>query len=386
MFKTLALALNKYPSVPQSLRLNPANNVAKDVVEVDPARLYHHFYLDTRGYAPINPDPAQFTYLDHLTPTQELRCVGDGFGIGTAYRRSTSNQLGQAFCRWFLYDHLKITYFAHMDEVLDRAAHKDFGGYTVKRVENGDAPDYLCSQNISMVYLAEAKGRTSSISFGSADFQKWRKQFDRVVVQTSAGVPQITKGHIVATRFATEATPRVKSKIFAEDPASPGDEPLREAPGLGAAVVALHYASIAAKIRQPILSAALASGVTVPVEIQFPAVVWEFVAGPLVGKRFVGGFFPGNADGDIAHYTLKNGSILLKQNTLRLDIGPGTFFGVAEEVFQTLCTMARSGDPIASQLAQYPDIPFFYSGASLLRDGTLIVPLDFMRPVEQINF
>jgi hypothetical protein len=43
-------------------------------------------------------------------------------------------------------------------------------------------------------------------------------------------------------------------RLLAEDPASPGDTSLREAPGLGAAVIALHYSDIAAKIRQPILS------------------------------------------------------------------------------------------------------------------------------------
>lgn len=282
MRKIIDLAMKNYASIPNSLREDPGANVARSWIDVDPARIFHHYYLDTRGYAPPNPDPAQFEHLSLLTPSTELRCLGDGLGIGTAFRRSTSNQLGQAFCRWLLHDHLKITHFAHMEAVLNRAPQPGFGGHRVERVQKGDAPDYLCAANPSKVFLAEAKGRVSPISFGSAEFKKWRKQFDRVVVKDESGTLCSVKGHIVATRFATQAdSARVRSKLLAEDPASPGDRPLREAPNLGSAVIAIHYSDIAAKIRQPILSSSLATGITVPGEIQFPAVVWEFLGAPL---------------------------------------------------------------------------------------------------------
>jgi len=271
MRKTINLALNKYVPVPHSLREDPSKDLPISQMQVDPARLFHHYYLDTRGYAPPNPDPAQFEHLALFLPCDELRVRGDGFGIGTAFRRSTSNQLGQAFCRWFLHEHLNITYFAHLEAVLNRKAHPHFGGHTVSRIGKGDAPDYLCAEHSSTVYLAEAKGRTTSISFGSADFKKWRSQFSRVAVKDKHDTLCSVKGHIVAARFATEADgDRIKSRLLAEDPASPGDVPLREAPGLGSAVIALHYSDIAAKIRQPILSTALTLGVTVPAEIQFP--------------------------------------------------------------------------------------------------------------------
>ena len=73
------------------------------------------------------------------------------------------------------------------------------------RALKGDAPDYLCAENPFTVYLAEAKGRTNSISFASAEFKKWRKQFDRVEVKDKQNNLCSVKGHIVATRFATEA-------------------------------------------------------------------------------------------------------------------------------------------------------------------------------------
>ncbi len=386
MRKIIDLSLKDYAIIPQSLRETPSTNIPKKSVEVDPARLFHHYYLDTRGYAPPNPDPAQFEHLSLLTPTSELRCLGDGFGIGTAFRRSTSNQLGQAFCRWLLHDHLKITHFAHMDAILDRAPQPGFGGHRVERTEKGDAPDYLCAKNPSTVFLAEAKGRTSPISFGNAEFKKWRKQFDRVIVKDGSGTLCSVKGHIVATRFATQAdSTRVKSKLLAEDPVSPGDLPLAEAPDLGAAVIAIHYSDIAAKIRQPILSNSLATGVTVPGDIQFPAVVWEFVAAPLQGKRFVGGYFPGR-DGAMP-VRLESGRIFfLNTDPFRLDVAPGTFFGVEETIFKGLCQMARRGDELAIQLEQFPDIPFLDSSASVLRDGSIIAPIHYFNPLNVVVY
>src|SRR5690606_34991835 len=96
---------------------------------------------------------------------------------------------------------------------------------------------------------------------------------------------------IVATRFATEAnSAQVQSAIYAEDPASPGDGPLREPKPLINAVKALHYVDIARKLRQPHLSRALLSGVPVPRDILFPALEWELTMAPLEGVRFVGGY------------------------------------------------------------------------------------------------
>ena len=172
------------------------------------------------------------------------------------------------------------------------------------------------------MFLAEAKGtKTAPVSFGNRErSSEMAKAVQRVIVKDGSGALDSVKGHIVATRFATQTnSPRVKSKLLAEDPASPGDRPLLEAPGLGSAAIAIHYSDIVAKIRQPILSSSLVTGVTVPDEIQFPAVVWEFVAQPLLGKRFVGGYFPGR--GGQMPLNLENGRVtFLNSDPLRFDV------------------------------------------------------------------
>jgi hypothetical protein len=54
MRKIINLALNQYASTPLSLREDSTKNGPTSEIEVDPARLFHHYYLDTRGYGPFN--------------------------------------------------------------------------------------------------------------------------------------------------------------------------------------------------------------------------------------------------------------------------------------------------------------------------------------------
>ena len=60
MEKIVALALNRFPVVPHSLREVPQANAARGEFAVPLASLYHHYYLDSHGQVPPNPDPGQF--------------------------------------------------------------------------------------------------------------------------------------------------------------------------------------------------------------------------------------------------------------------------------------------------------------------------------------
>src|SRR5690348_6853685 len=114
MERVLKLALNNFDTTPPSLQ--DADGTGKPVTEVtvNLASLYHHYYLDFYGHAPPDPDPTRFEYLRFLSPTADFRLSGEGIGDCTVIRRHSSTALGQAFCRWFLHDHLGMTYFAHM--------------------------------------------------------------------------------------------------------------------------------------------------------------------------------------------------------------------------------------------------------------------------------
>ena len=386
MERTIRLALNNFRTTPNSLRESRAVDVPTEELPVNLTDLYFHYYRDKHGKNPPNPDPSLFEHLQYLTAAREFRIAGDGLGVSTSSRRILSNELGHAFCRQFLHDHLNITYFAHIDRVLDRALKPAFGDMSITRCDSGDLPDYFCAEAIDKVFLAEAKGRHNAISFANREFQSWRAQFSRIEVRRpKKGTLLSVKGYIVATRFATECTPYTRSTLFAEDPSTPGEVHLdeeRSAP-LGSAVIGLHYAELAQKLNQPILAEALELGFVVPEEILIPTVIWELRMGPLAGKRFVGGYYPG--PGGIPRVYEDNGKVtFVEPDQFRLDLRHATFVGLEEQIFGQVVAFARGG--AAAGIGRFEQAQFFYSAISTLRDGSVVGPLEFFLPVANRTF
>lgn len=386
MEKIVALALNRFPVVPHSLREAPQANAARGELAVPLASLYHHYYLNSHGKVPPNPDPAQFEHLQFLLPSNDFRVQGDGIGpppaSGVTVPMSWVMHSAVGFCTIIL----NITYFAHM-EVLRRSLHRAFAGRHVERTSAGDTPDYFCAESVDKIFLSEAKGRYSSVNFGSAEFASWRAQFNRVVLKDRAGYARSVKGFIVATRFATETKPTIRTTLFAEDPQTPGDGPLSVEDGLqlGATLISAHYGEIAAKLNQPILASALSNGFAVPDEIRFPVTIWTLQMEPLRGVRFVGGYYP-SAEGSLPVREVDGRIIFDLADPLRLDVGRGTFFGVEEKIFQQVVGVARGGTSLAPQIGRFEQIEPFYSGISVLRDGSVIGPVEFFLPVQQAVF
>ncbi|PND19521.1 hypothetical protein CN934_22585 [Ensifer sp. MMN_5] len=384
MFKTINIGLNKFPATPPSLT-NATGGVTSSV-SVELAQLYHHYYLDCYGRVPPNPDPAHFEHIQLLTTQTEFRVRGDGLGANPATRQHRSNELGQAFFRWFLDQHLDITYFAHMSAALQGRLTGVLNGFRVERTASGDTPDYLCANDANQVFLGEAKGRVDAISFGKKDFQKWRKQFDRVSVTDPDGVLRSVKGYIVASRFARESQPRVKSLLLAEDPATRGQPFLDGSPEFRDVVVSLHYASIAQKLDQPLLAAALQALTTVPEEILFQVVVWECLLGPLSGFHFVGGYYQSEPGHSPFVFQSDGQPIPNPHRPLRLDLAKGTFVGLEIDRFKTIAQAARDGTRVLQNLRALDRFPSVYSGISFLRDGSILGPAEMFRPVSPQTF
>ena len=72
---------------------------------------------------------------------------------------------------------------------------------------------------------------------------------------------------------------------------------------------------------------------------------------------------------------------VLNANLLRLDVAPATFFGLEETIFKGVCAIAREGDQRASQLERFLDVPFFDSAVSVLRDGSILAPVNYFNPL-----
>lgn len=388
MQKTVKLALNAFPTIPTSL-IDDTNNVPLPQIPVDLADLYHHYYQDTYGHGPPVPDPAHFEHAHHLLACPEFRFKWNGLGINKTGKGNKSNELGQAFCRWFLCKHLGIDYVAHLDDVCEHGALQEFGGISVRfnpKVE-GDAPDYFCATATNQVSLAEAKGTIQAVGFGTKTFQTWRKQFGRIQILNRSRDPICVKGVIVAMRWAFESdSAKIRTTLSAEDPETEGTRPLGpDTPGLAYAIKALNYVASLNRLRQPLLAAALERGARLQPELLFNATVWQSFWPELKGLRFVGGYFP-KGEGTTLPYKRFEGKLIHNPpDPLRLDIDSGTFIGIEEGVFRTLAETARFGPARIGDLRPIPRRPVGYSGLSLLPDGQVLGPIEFFAPVEEIT-
>jgi hypothetical protein len=387
VLKTVKLALNAFPSTPPSLQLSTGEPAS--AISVDLADLYHHYYIDSRAMAPPDPDPAHFEHVRHLMSCNEFRFQRHGLGVNKTFKGNKSNELGQAFARWFLDKHLDMLYVAHIDEVRDHAALPAFGGYTVETnlQADGDAPDYFCVTPSNGVCLAEAKGSLKAVGFASKQFQTWRDQFNRVLVKDPSGIPLSVKGYIAAMRWAMEDdSPNIRTTLSVEDPATEGRRQLGpdDARGLMLATKSLHYAASLRRLRQPLMAAALLRGATIPSELTFNGVVWRCSFPGFEKLRFVGGYFPGDGGTQPFSFAADGTVVRNTPNPLRLDVAAGTFVGIELHIFKILADTARRGPGAIGQLERAPLAGGYYSGLSYLRDGHMLGPIEFFEPEQGI--
>lgn len=378
MHKSVRINLRDFGSIPASLRVRQTSNIPVETVPVDLGRLYHHYYMDSYGLRPPNPDPSDFEYLRFLSHTPDFRFIGKGPGVGTAKRRSISNEMGQSFCRWFLHDHLGIIYFAHMEHVVGKETHRAFNGMKVIRTSQGDVPDYLCARSVMEPGIAEAKGRFSAVSFDGVQFQEWRDQFSRIQIENRDGTPRALKGYIVGTRFATEKNrPSVLSSVYAEDPSTKGESVGREdeIADLGRGIIAVHYAIPLQKIGLHLLSAALADGFVVPEDLSFRVAVWKCRFPPLEGHLFAGGLYS-RTPGSIVSRYLSPG---VEQLPALIDLGRARamFVGIDLDILQRIRNALLGNWEVLGRLGTLDVDDARPSQLNWLRDGTVTAPEEF---------
>lgn len=385
MQKSVRVALNKFLVLPASLE-NPAKpgSLVTEIM-VDLADLYHYYYLQSYDRAPPNPDPAQFEHVRYLEPCTAFRFQPNGLGANKTKKQNNSNELGEAFCRWFLAEHLDIFHVARIDDVRNHGALSWANGVCVECSPGteGDAPDYFCVEPTGQVSLAEAKGTIEAVGFKAKKFAMWRNQFSRVRVLDRFGNAMSVKGYIVAMRWAVHThSPAIFTTLSAEDPQTPGERPFfDESGGFAAAVRSLHYAPSLAKVRQPVLSAALATGTTIADDLSFPIILWECLLPTLMGLRFVGGYFPTDPEG-VLPFKFEDGKLVVVPNDpFRLDQSPGTFIGIEEKIFRHLVDTARNGPMTINDLPRMERRITGFSGASYLPDGHVLGPIELFRPI-----
>ena len=371
MNRTICFKLNHVPQIPARLRKDREINQPADEVEINLGQLFLQYYFDSFPAGPPNPDPTRFGYLELIGASDDFRFHAFVAEASTVKKRSISAEIGQAFCRLMLHDHFGVVYFAHMKNVLNKSTHAAFDGLRIERTAKGDVPDYLCAKNSIRPFIAEAKGRFESVAFASAEFAKWRKQFDRIQVLDRGGVARRVKGYVVGTRFATDANaPSTRTCCFVEDPETRGESALGEgnSGSLGRAIVAIHYSRIFSKLGLSAIASALSAGYHLTRQLTFQVPVWTCMSEPFQGRKFIGGFYR-TTEGACPTLTEKGWV-----QPFELGQGHLAFVGLELDIAKRVAAAARESWELLDRVEQITPEGLWSSEFSWLLDGTVAAP------------
>lgn len=387
--RTFDLELNKFGTIPPAL-VDPKTKAPVAFVTAEVKALFHHYFLAKYGEGV--EDRGEYEYEQQLTAGTDWRFKGSGIGADKESKKHVSNEIAKGFARWFHYEHLGFTYFCPFEDLLDR---KNVDGSVWRRKEDGDLPDYVCGESERHPNLLEVKGRYRAMSFKRKEFDGYRQQIQRAELVDGNGAALQVKGFISVSRWATEETPRVRTKLLVEDPTTEGDPPSPDGypRGVGRAMIAGHYIAALARLHLPLFADAIREGRTVPEQATARRRIWECIDGPLAGRRFVGGILAeGAGTGAWGPWSPYIWAILDEfgprpwRQLWRMSDAPFVlsppmrFFGVEQATMRVVKRIAREGLEAAASI-EPTVVPEDTGSLSLLRDGTVLGPADYFEPV-----
>ena len=383
MNRSIVLALNQFPVPPPKLTGLAGQLASGAEIVCDVKSVMHHYFLAKFGASA--EDRGSYEYEGFLTEGPDWRFRGRGIGADKESKRNVSNELAKGLARWFFDNYLDFTYFCPFEDLVGRV---NDDGSQWKRAADGDLPDYVCGKGVPDPNLLEVKGRYESVTFAAKKFSEFRAQIQRAALVNSSGASIQVKGFVSVARWATQDTPRVRTRLLVEDPVTRGEPPGANGfpPAIGRAMVRGHYGPVLAMLQLPLHAAAIRAGQMIVDQTGATRGVWECVWGGLKGRRFIGGLLPGSADfGCALPWWFLNADIL---GTFWQAIQWGSpfvlapapqFFGLEEHVMKTLLDAIR----LDREARDIPiaEVPQDLNGLSMHRDGTVLGPASYFRPV-----
>ena len=373
MKRTVELHMKAFPAIPASLEddTNPEGHALD--IEVPILDLFLHYWKDKYGVDP-GPEPtlSQFEYVNFITDSDDLR-FKRGFGAQKEAKRNMSNELGRAFARWFLTEHLDMEYFADLDAVLTSQPVPQLGSHHVERIEDGDLPDFVAVDASRDIAFVEAKGRRSKIAFTKPEFQDWRDQVERVALVDRSGEYVSAKGYVVATRIVTADNPRTYAGLYAEDPWTHGERRYERGADAHLGVIALHYGTVLSRLRLDLLAAALLENFTLDEQVTIPAARWTGRHHRISGRRFIGGVSRWPLSAVFPRGWWPHGPTA----PWDLDAPSTTFFGIEEGVLRAVRRIINRGREYANEVE-----PLVLDGEPTTtlvthRDGLVMGPVNY---------
>jgi hypothetical protein len=381
--RSIVLALNQFAVLPPKLAGIAGQLATGAEIVCDVKSVMHHYFLAKFGASA--DDRGSYEYEGFLTDGPDWRFRGRGIGADKESKRNVSNELAKGLARWFFDNYLDFTYFCPFENLVGRV---NDDGSRWKRAEDGDLPDYVCGRGVLEPNLLEVKGRYESVTFTAKKFSEFRAQIQRAELVDSNGASIQVKGFVSVARWATQDTPRVRTRLLVEDPATRGEQPGADGfpRAIGRAMVRGHYGPVLALLRLPLHAEAIRSGRTIVEQTGATRGIWECVGSRLKGRRFVGGLLPDGAGwGCALPWSLLNAEILgafwhaIQWSSPFVLAPTPQFFGLEEHIMKTLLDAMRlEREPPDIPIAE---VPQDLDALSLHRDGTVLGPADYFRPI-----
>lgn len=224
MKRTILIDFNEFPLVPKTSLLDTTTDHYVKTLDIDLLKLAALYKIEEfdDNSAPINY--TEYPALKYLLPNTDLfKFQGGHPGKGKDARKENSRVLGQTLCRYFNSEYLDAPYVANISDLIGRQLGNEFNGIRIERKLSGDTPDFISASNSKNIFLSEAKGRRRIIQFDHKDFDKWRKQFERISI-FSNNVELSLKGYIFEVAIANEKNKLPNSKVLIEDPDTSGEK------------------------------------------------------------------------------------------------------------------------------------------------------------------
>lgn len=162
-----------------------------------------------------------FSYMNRLSPSPQFHFQKGGLGSTKSKRIHTSDELGIGFCLFVLRRYWDMTFYKSIPSNLELGKPQKIESFNIERISKGDLPDFFCMDSSGKIMIAEAKGRSTTINFGTKDFENWKKQYGRIIVTDPNNTELIFKGFVVATSLG-ELPKKSHSKVLIEDPKTRG--------------------------------------------------------------------------------------------------------------------------------------------------------------------
>jgi hypothetical protein len=343
--RKISVDYNKFIAPPAKLADPTDPKKYKSEVEIDLNELSRQYIIEEFDEHLTTCSASDYIDLRFLRKTTNLfKFRGGHPGSAKDSRKERSRVMGQTMTRYFLHEFLNAKYVANVSTFLNKDLGSKFGNYKLIRTKDGDTPDFICANNSSDIFLAEAKGRRTDKTFSDPVFTNARNQFKRVKIE-KGGKAISLDGYIGVFIIANENNGLYNSKLLLEDPATEG-EAFIESNDLLNLVKMGHYCELLTKMGLGFIGESLLSNDSKLFEDKFPFQIFTYKGD---SQEYIGMFLSPQFQEDRFFHPIffDRGDRYLNSYLKR---SSKYFIGINRQIFETLLSVARGNTQAINEI------------------------------------